>query len=79
MLKYSYVYALINSSIFTGEEILKGKSILIDNKIIAAILDVNDIDPKIKKINLSGKTVVPGFIDIQVNGGEVFCLMRTQH
>jgi len=62
---------LHNGRILIGEDFQENKAIFIENGRITDIFDVND--QKIKQaeqyIDLNGDWLVPGFIDIQVNGG----------
>ncbi|MCH5717047.1 N-acetylglucosamine-6-phosphate deacetylase [Niabella hibiscisoli] len=59
--------AIVNATVFTGSEIVKNTSILIEDgkilKIDAAVPDGAQI------IDASGKNIAPAFIDIQPNGG----------
>ncbi|MFD1602975.1 N-acetylglucosamine-6-phosphate deacetylase [Flavobacterium artemisiae] len=60
--------AIINSTIHTGEEILTNEVIIIENGIILSVQ--KEIPSDIQKIDLKGKHISAGFIDIQINGGE---------
>jgi len=60
--------AIINSKIFTGEEILENKVIIIESGKIISIL--SELPDEIETVDLKGKNIAPGLIDIQVNGGE---------
>jgi N-acetylglucosamine-6-phosphate deacetylase len=61
---------IANSIIHTGDEVLYGKYIIIENGVIEIIADERPKD--IELIDLGGMNVSAGFIDIQINGGEKF-------
>lgn len=63
------MYALVNCDIFTGNEFLYDKAILLNGEKIESVLNYDDIPLNAKQIDLKGQTVSPGFIDVQVNGG----------
>lgn len=59
--------AIINSTIYTGEEILEGKIIVISEGIIQEI--TTTIPENAEIIDAKEKNIAPSFIDIQPNGG----------
>ncbi|MDP3467617.1 MAG: N-acetylglucosamine-6-phosphate deacetylase [Daejeonella sp.] len=66
--------ALINASIFTGEERLENKALLISNGQIHSITDSNQIPSAFKITDLNGLILAPGLIDLQIygSGGKLF-------
>jgi N-acetylglucosamine-6-phosphate deacetylase len=62
--------AIINSKIFTGEKIIENKILLIENGEIISIQP--EIPEGVDVVDLKGKNIAPGLIDIQVNGGEKY-------
>ena len=65
---YKSYYAITNCRIFDGEKFILGHSIIIENNKIKSIEKEIDVDAVISIIDLGGKTVAPGFIDLQLNG-----------
>lgn len=63
--------AIINGELFLGDKFYKDKALIIGNdKIIDIVLNekVEDFYPNIEKIDANGQYVIPGFIDLQING-----------
>ncbi|WP_421780523.1 N-acetylglucosamine-6-phosphate deacetylase [Kiloniella litopenaei] len=62
--------ALTNTHVFTGEEWLEAATVIINDRIIEAVGTSIDIPDDVDCVrNLNGEKLVPGFIDVQVNGG----------
>jgi N-acetylglucosamine-6-phosphate deacetylase len=66
--------ALINATIFTGEEKLEKKAILIQNGLIFSIVDQSAIPANYQITDLHGLFIAPGLIDLQIygSGGKLF-------
>ena len=62
------MYALNNCSLFNGEFFEENKAIVIDGERIHSVVNCEDIG-SIDSVDLDGALCVPGFIDLQVNGG----------
>ncbi len=62
------MYALNNCSLFNGESFEENKAIIIDGERVQSVINCEDIG-SIDTVDLSGTLCVPGFIDLQVNGG----------
>lgn len=61
---------LRNATIFDGDRFVEGKAVLVENgKISAVVADDNKIDHAGQAEDLCGRLLVPGFVDVQVNGG----------
>ncbi|QSZ41242.1 N-acetylglucosamine-6-phosphate deacetylase [Sulfurimonas aquatica] len=63
------MYAFVNCDIFNGSEFIYNKALVIDGEKIHGLIPEEELDKSIEIINLNGKTISPGFIDLQVNGG----------
>ena len=62
-------YALTGARLFDGVKFLDGMAVVVDGKQIAAINSSATLPGSIKRIDLDGGLLAPGFIDVQVNGG----------
>lgn len=61
--------ALVNGRVLTEAGLVEDKAILIENGVIAAIVDAGAIPAGARAHDLAGGLLVPGYIDTQVNGG----------
>jgi N-acetylglucosamine-6-phosphate deacetylase len=61
--------SLVNGRVLTEAGVVDGKTVLIENGVIAAIVDARDVPASAQSRDLDGGTLVPGYIDTQVNGG----------
>ena len=61
--------ALTGAKLFTGENFLENKALLIEDKYIAGIVGKANIPKNFEIQKLNGGILSPGFIDLQVNGG----------
>lgn len=61
--------ALINARIFDGFDWHQDKCLLIKDGKIAGLASTDDLPAGAQKEDVSGSIIVPGFIDLQVNGG----------
>ncbi len=63
------MFALTNCRIHTASKCLEGHAVLIAGRHIVNIVAATDIPGDIPRHDLEGGHLVPGFIDVQVNGG----------
>jgi N-acetylglucosamine-6-phosphate deacetylase len=62
--------AFVNGQIFTAEGFLTGHTVLVDGAQIKAIVNADDERARgAAVVDLAGRRLLPGFIDVQVNGG----------
>jgi N-acetylglucosamine-6-phosphate deacetylase len=60
--------ALTNGVIFTGNNTFNQKALLIDGARIDAIVDENNIHEEYEVVDVAGKNICPGLIDLQIYG-----------
>ena len=62
--------AIVNGCILDGESVREHKAVLIEGEHIVAVVDPEQVPADIgASYDLEGGTLIPGFIDLQVNGG----------
>lgn len=61
--------ALIGAKVFTGDKFQTERAVLLDAGVIKSVVPEKDIPEEYCKQTLAGGMLVPGFIDVQVNGG----------
>ncbi len=62
------MYALTNGIIYTGYDRLDNHAVIIADGLIKQVCPISELPPEIEKHDLHGTNLVPGFIDLQVNG-----------
>ena len=66
----SNAYLIINARVFDGESLLEHQSVLIDGERVVDLAEPSRcIAGDAEVYDLQGGTLLPGFIDLQVNGG----------
>lgn len=60
---------ITNGSIFDGERLLHNRAVFLSDGRIDRIVDVSELSGEEQVYDLQGGMLVPGFIDLQVNGG----------
>ncbi|WP_407427559.1 N-acetylglucosamine-6-phosphate deacetylase [Arcticibacter sp.] len=60
---------LSNGQIYTGERLLKDKSILIKDGVINGLIDTTHIPQQAEIIDCRGAMISPGLLDLQIYGG----------
>jgi len=63
------VTALVGAEVFDGSRFLSDHAVVIESGVITTVCHVEQLDTGTERLVLDGGTLVPGFIDIQVNGG----------
>ena len=60
--------ALTGARVFTGHSFLENQGVLIKGAFVEAVLPTDKIPSDVRKVEFSGHTIAPGFIDLQLNG-----------
>ncbi len=64
------IQAIINGPIFDGDSLRQDHAVLLEDKKILSVVESNQVPPEVTDIyDLNGVMLIPGFIDLQVNGG----------
>lgn len=63
------VLALANGVIYTGRRVVENAALLVDGGLVTAIVDEDTVPGDAEVVDLGGRSVCPGFVDLQVNGG----------
>ena len=61
--------ALVNGPMLIGGKLVSDLALIVDDGRIASILPQDEVPAGAELYDLQGNTLVPGFIDTQVNGG----------
>ncbi|EGQ7698844.1 N-acetylglucosamine-6-phosphate deacetylase [Vibrio vulnificus] len=61
--------AITAHTLFDGERYLEQHALVFDHKKIVDVIPIDQLDASIERVDYGRATIVPGFIDIQVNGG----------
>ena len=71
--------AFKNATIFTGNETISGKSLLIRNDRIESIADPSAVPPDAQIIDCSGRFISAGLIDLQIAGAGGYLFSSNPH
>jgi N-acetylglucosamine-6-phosphate deacetylase len=61
--------AYIGAEVFDGTDLHKDKALLVQDGMVAGIVDDKDVPADAQLTHLAAGTLAPGFVDLQVNGG----------
>lgn len=61
--------AFLNAIIFTGEETVNGKALIVENELIKGLVDIESIPMEANRVDCKGHYLAPGLIDLQIYGG----------
>ncbi|TAH07131.1 MAG: N-acetylglucosamine-6-phosphate deacetylase [Runella slithyformis] len=66
----TFMLALTNVRVFTGDTVLTNHAVLLKNERIEAVLPKNQLPANYQSIDLQGQDITAGFLDIQLYGGD---------
>jgi len=61
-----------NSTIYTGNEVIAGKSVVVREGIVESVIDDSEIPQGAELVDCRGNNLAPGFLDLQIAGGGGF-------
>lgn len=61
-------FALVNGRVVTSQAVESGKAVVVDGSMIAAIVAAVELDDDIDLIDVGGRLITPGLIDIHTHG-----------
>ena len=61
--------ALVNGRVLVDQGFETGRAVILDGARIAAVVGEDEVPAEVRRVDLAGATLAPGFIDVQVNGG----------
>lgn len=70
-------FALVGAAVFDGDATRDGMAVIVGNRLVEAVRPVADLPGDLRRVDLDGGLLVPGFVDIQVNGGGGVLLNET--
>lgn len=62
------------AAIFDGQRHHRNAALVVDGRIVSEIRHESSLPPEVERIDLGDGLIVPGFVDLQVNGGGGFML-----
>ncbi len=61
-------FALVNGRIILPDRVVAGKAVVIDGATIAGLADVSDLGSDVTRVDVDGRFISPGLIDIHTHG-----------
>ncbi|MBB4009932.1 N-acetylglucosamine-6-phosphate deacetylase [Allorhizobium taibaishanense] len=65
----SFSFAVTGGKVFDGAQFHDGKALIIADGRIVEVADLRAVSSDLPRVDAAGTLVVPGFVDLQVNGG----------
>jgi N-acetylglucosamine-6-phosphate deacetylase len=61
-------FALVNGRIVLPNQVIEGKVVIVDGEMIAGIADVDELGDDVARVDVNGRFITPGLIDIHTHG-----------
>ena len=61
-------FALVNGRVVLPAQVVEGKAVVVDGAAIAGIVDVGELGNMIEQVDVNGRFITPGLIDIHTHG-----------
>ena len=61
-------FALVNGRIILPDQVVAGKAVVVDGATIAGLADVSDLGSDVTRVDVDGRFITPGLIDIHTHG-----------
>ena len=61
-------FALVNGRVVLPDQMVEGKAVVVDGAAIAGIVDVGELGNMIEQVDVNGRLITPGLIDIHTHG-----------
>ena len=68
MMEFDKRFALVNGEVVLCETVELGKAVIVDGSIITGIVNSGELSEEIAKVDVGGRLVAPGLIDIHTHG-----------
>jgi N-acetylglucosamine-6-phosphate deacetylase len=63
------LFALTGGRVLGAAALLDGHAVVVDGERVAAVVPDRDVPRGAERVDVAGRVVAPGFVDVQVNGG----------
>ena len=61
-------FALLNGRIILPDHVVEGKAVVVEDGMIAGIADVGELGNEMERVDVAGRIITPGLIDIHTHG-----------
>ena len=61
-------FALLNGRIILPDHVVEGKAVVVEDGMIAGVADVGELGNEMERVDVAGRIITPGLIDIHTHG-----------